>query len=701
MLQNRGIAFKLGLGFGMCILFTLIVSTVYWRGLAGVMDRAALEDRAQQLSEKLYQARLLMMQYGQTFQDKDVAGVRTRLAELGELAKGLRQALDDPRERERLDNVLAALTEYEKTVVAFQQAAQARQAATKVFGDAGAFIQQKLEQFRENMEIAFKEATETHDDARAIRTSRLNSDASDLTSIFLSIRVDMLYFAWKTDAARVESAKARLDAFGKRVTELQQGLTQPKNKALLVDLDASMQNYRQSIDTFMQSYKTVDATIKIMVEAGTRILNLVDEVVASQNASRQDAVRFVNTLSLGVSAAALLVGLGFAVGITRGIKRGVARAIDVAEAVAAGDVSRDVTVDSTDEIGKLLSALDRMIKAEREAASVAERLSDGDLTVSVAPRSDKDALLSAMAAMVGKLREVVGEVQSGAENVASGSEEMSASSESLSQGASEQASAVEESSSAMEQMVSSINQNADNSRQTEAIAVKAAADARETGQAVEQAVIAMKEIAGKIGIIEEIARQTDLLALNAAVEAARAGEHGRGFAVVASEVRKLAERSQAAASEITNISRNSTQVAVRAGELLSKLVPDIQRTADLVQEISAASQEQSQGAAQVNKALQQLDMVIQQNASASEELSSTAEELSAQAEQLQASIAFFMVEAVPTVSAKPVQPSAPKLTVKSLGTRARSTSALAQTSAMEAGRSLAPKMAADGGFEQY
>ena len=174
----------------------------------------------------------------------------------------------------------------------------------------------------------------------------------------------------------------------------------------------------------------------------------------------------------------------------------------------------------------------------------------------------------------------------------------------------------------------------------------------------------MKEIAGKISIIEEIARQTDLLALNAAVEAARAGEHGRGFAVVAAEVRKLAERSQSAASEITQLSRSSTSVAERAGELLGRLVPDIQRTADLVQEINAASQEQSTGSAQVNKALQQLDQVIQHNASAAEELASTSEELSAQAEQLQASVSFFRLEGTLRPAALPgpepgARPTAP------------------------------------------
>jgi methyl-accepting chemotaxis protein len=187
-------------------------------------------------------------------------------------------------------------------------------------------------------------------------------------------------------------------------------------------------------------------------------------------------------------------------------------------------------------------------------------------------------------------------------------------------------------------------QTSENARQTENIAQKAAADATESGQAVTEAVSAMKQIAAKISIIEEIARQTNLLALNAAIEAARAGEHGKGFAVVASEVRKLAERSQTAAGEISQLSSNTVVVAERAGRMLAKLVPDIQKTSELVQEINAAGAEQNTGAEQINKALQQLDQVIQQNASASEEMASTSQELSSQAEQLQAAISFFRVD---------------------------------------------------------
>ncbi len=292
----------------------------------------------------------------------------------------------------------------------------------------------------------------------------------------------------------------------------------------------------------------------------------------------------------------------------------------------------------------IYASINGVVGALQHVAVQAREIADGNLMVEVRKRSEEDELMDALATMVARLKEVVAEVKGAADNVAAGSQELSSSSEEMSQGATEQAAAAEEASSSMEQMASNVRQNADNALQTEKIAVKSAEDARAGGRAVAETVSAMKEIAGKISIIEEIARQTNLLALNAAIEAARAGEHGKGFAVVASEVRKLAERSQKAAAEISELSASSVDVAERAGELLERMVPDIQKTAELVQEISAASREQDAGAEQINKAIQQLDQVIQQNASASEEIASTAEELTSQAEQLQSSIAFFTVD---------------------------------------------------------
>jgi methyl-accepting chemotaxis protein len=287
-----------------------------------------------------------------------------------------------------------------------------------------------------------------------------------------------------------------------------------------------------------------------------------------------------------------------------------------------------------------------IVKPINEAVAVANALAQGDLTITVESKSKDETgmMMAAIATMVDKLKHVVGDVMAAADNVSAGSQELSATAQQMSQGATEQAASAEEISSSMEEMASSIRQNTDNAMQTEKISIKSSVDAKEGGKAVIETVSAMKEIATKIGIVEEIARQTNLLALNAAIEAARAGEHGKGFAVVASEVRKLAERSQSAAGEISGLSTRSVAIAEQAGEMLTKMVPDIQRTAELVQEITASSKEQDTGAEQINKAIQQLDQVIQQNASASEEMASTSEELSSQAEQLSDAVAFFKID---------------------------------------------------------
>jgi methyl-accepting chemotaxis protein len=303
------------------------------------------------------------------------------------------------------------------------------------------------------------------------------------------------------------------------------------------------------------------------------------------------------------------------------------QSVKVASNIAAGDLSQRVPAMSKDELGRLSQAINKM-------ADDLERL-----IINIRRSATMNASTSAQ--------------------IAAGSSHMS-------EGSTEQAASAEEASSSIEEMHATIRQNADNAMQTEKIALKSAKDAQESGKSVSLTISAMKEIAQKISIIEEIARQTNLLALNAAIEAARAGEHGRGFAVVASEVRKLAERSQTAAKDISELSSSSVAVADEAGVMLGKLVPDIQKTAELVQEISAASKEQTSGADQINNAIQQLNKVIQQNAGVAEEMSTTGEELSSQAEQLLSMVSFFKVnEAEGAAAQMPADPE-PRIQIPQL-----------------------------------
>lgn len=336
---------------------------------------------------------------------------------------------------------------------------------------------------------------------------------------------------------------------------------------------------------------------------------LIDYQLAEAERMTREAAALGSTIMWSIitaSALAILASIATSLVFTRRMKSALVAAVDMTNAVADGDLSVQSERRSHDEIGQVVEGLNLMVE---------------------------------------RLRSVVGDVAMASGNVSAGSEQMASTAEQLSRGATEQASSTEEASSAMEQMAANIKQSAQNALDTEKIARKSAADARESGVAVAKAVEAMQTIAEKIIVVQEIARQTDLLALNAAVEAARAGEHGRGFAVVASEVRKLAERSQLAAGEISTLSANTVRAAHAAGDMLQGLVPDIERTATLVLEISSASQETATGAAQVNLAIQQLDSVTQENTAASEELSATAEELASQAEQLQAAIGFFKVDA--------------------------------------------------------
>jgi methyl-accepting chemotaxis protein len=335
---------------------------------------------------------------------------------------------------------------------------------------------------------------------------------------------------------------------------------------------------------------------------------LVDYEGKRMEEARADAQRAYDsarTSVLAIIVASVVLASVIAAFVTRSITAPVLKVVGLADRIASGDLRDNIRVESEDEIGRLQAA---------------------------------------MRAMTERLQQIIGEVRCGADALSGAAAQVSATSQVLSQGTGEQAASVEETTSSLEEMGASIQQNAENSRQTEQMASGSAQGAEESGRSVTETLGAMKEIAERTSIIEEIAYQTNLLALNAAIEAARAGDQGKGFAVVAAEVRRLAERAQKAAKQIGELAGSSLKVAERSGLLLAELVPSIRKTADLVQEVAAASQEQSTGVSQISRAMSQVDQVTQRNASASEELASTAEEMASQAESLQSLMSFFRLD---------------------------------------------------------
>jgi len=433
------------------------------------------------------------------------------------------------------------------------------------------------------------------------KTKKIN-DVTNLKVLIVMSQLDVLHFIQKNDPKYVDLVNKSLTQAKLLGFDLRSRFMQKKDQDMLDSVLSLLDKYITSATDYVQLNASSEAARAKAAESGALTTDnaiKLSKLISAEMSKQFDSTRRSVLLSALI---AVLLGGFMAIAITRVITVALFKGVNFANLIASGDLTATLDVVQNDEIGMLAVALRNMLE---------------------------------------KLTNIVEEVNSAARQVASGSQQLSSTAQQISQGATEQASSVEEISSSMEQMTSNIKQNAENALQTEKIAQKSALAAEEGGKAVNATVAAMKEIASKIGIIEEIARSTNMLALNASIEAARAGEYGKGFAVVASEVGKLAERSQKEAGEISSLSIESLTIAEKAGKTITAMIPDIRRTAELVQEISASSSEQNSGVQQINSAILQLDQVVQQNASSSEESSSMSEELASQAVQMQETMEFF------------------------------------------------------------
>jgi methyl-accepting chemotaxis protein len=444
--------------------------------------------------------------------------------------------------------------------------------------------------------------------------------------------LETLFTPEEATAAGYADVRDRLLATKKdagRILEILKNPNSRKNQGV----DAEFDELRSSLSG--KSSKVV-ADLRKMVEAQTKSAGdgLAD---AEATSIRSGRVALVILILFAVVLPLVAYWLG------KAISDPVSQVSKVHQAIVEGDFDQKVVVTEQGELGALQQSCHDLLEYLRSLVNQADRLSDGDLTSLVKPRSEKDRLGASWAHMSAQLAKTIENARMASSSVSLAAQQLTSSSSVLSNGTAQQAASVQETTASLEEMSSSITQNADHSRNLEQMAMRGAQDAEEAAGTVFKTVSAMKTISERIGIIQDIAYQTNLLALNAAIEAARAGEQGRGFAVVAAEIRRLAERSQTAAKQISELTGGSLEIAALSGQKLGQLAPSIRRTAEVVQELAAASAEQAAGVGQMNRAMAQVDQVTQQNASASEELSATAEELRQQAEALERLLSFFRV----------------------------------------------------------
>jgi len=626
MYSNLKLAVKIGGGFALVLLVTVAISLITVFSLTSLRSASDKDNVTSSILLDMTSGTVAGKNYvilkDVTYRDT----VNSYMAKIVQDATVLEKKESNKEEKVLFGKVIEGAKQYQtsfSTYVDLEESKKTKEIElSKTMDDAVNILKDvKAKQDRDLSDLVFSGESSSliNDKAKKV------NDIANLNIFIVMSQMDVLYFIQKNDPKYADLINISLAQAKTLGMDLRSRFKQKVDQDMMDSVLAILDKYITSATDYVKVNASSEAARAKAAEGGamtTDNTTKLSGLIRTERNKRFDSTSIFVLLSAII---AVLLGGFMAIVITRVITGAMRKGVNFAKLIASGDLTATLDVVQNDEIGMLAVALRNMLE---------------------------------------KLTQIVEEVNSAARQVASGSQQLSSTAQQMSQGATEQASSVEEISSSMEQMTSNIKQNADNALQTEKIAQKSALAAEEGGRAVNATVSAMKEIASKIGIIEEIARSTNMLALNASIEAARAGEYGKGFAVVASEVGKLAERSQKEAGEISKLSIESVCIAEQAGTTIAAMIPDIKRTAELVQEISASSNEQNTGAEQINSAIMQLDQVVQQNASSSEESASMSEELAGQAAQMQETMEFFKTSSGSVTKKKAILASSPRPTLK-------------------------------------
>lgn len=499
--------------------------------------------------------------------------------------------------------------------------------------------------------------------------------SSNAATYFHRLRYNIAEMIILKDDSLLEDYIGKINEFVTTIDDslrlYEEGIISEQDRQLFDVITPLWSQYRGYINQAVQyaeagEYDQVQKVVLVEADAvGMSLQNNINNLVGYNDTSSKERsennIKLASTSSLTmiiIIIVGLILAIALGIFVSRTISIPIKKMVDAADKLAAGDVNIAVSVDSKDETGKLAEAFRKLIESTKEQALAAERIANGDLTVDVDVRSEKDLLGKKLSQLVEGLNDMLTNIASASEQVAAGSRQISDSSMALSQGATEQASSIQELTASIEEISSQTNLNAQNADKANELAEIAKADAVQGNSQMQEMLKAMEEINESsaniskiIKVIDDIAFQTNMLALNAAVEAARAGQHGKGFAVVAEEVKSLAARSASAAKETTEMiegsikkSEGGTRIARNTAEALGKIVKGIEQVAILVNDISVASNEQDAGVSQVNQGIMQVSQVVQNNSATSQESAAASEELSSQAELLQDLISNFKLK---------------------------------------------------------